>query len=88
MHLVFPSKRRNSLVISVAILKAARKGARKTHLIGLISLSNGQFVRYVEFLKAIGFIEECDKLYRTTDEGLKVIEEFDASSFMRSFLAA
>ena len=87
MNLTFPSKRRGSLVISIAILKAAKNGIRKTHLLTSVSLSYDQFIKYVEFLKAHGFIREYDTSYQTTDEGLKLIEEFDSSSLIRSILA-
>ena len=87
MDLTFPSKRRSSLVISIEILKAARKGVRKTRLLSMVSLSYGQFIRYTEFLKTHGFIREYDNLYQTTDEGLDLIEEFDSSSLIRSVLA-
>jgi predicted transcriptional regulator len=87
MHLTFPPKRRSSLVISVEILKAAKNGIRKTRLLSSVSLSYEQAIRYVEFLKKHGFIRECDGLYRTTDEGLKLIEEFESSSLIRSVLA-
>jgi len=84
--MAFPSKRREALVISVTILKAAKHGARTTRLMSLVSLSYGQFVRYVTFLKACGFIEEYDGLYQTTDRGLKLIDEFESSLFIRDLL--
>jgi predicted transcriptional regulator len=86
--LTFPFKRRSSLVISVAILKAAKNGIRKTRLLSSVSLSYEQFIRYVEFLKAHGFIDEYDGSYQTTGEGLKLIEEFESSSLIRSVLVA
>jgi predicted transcriptional regulator len=86
MDLTFLSKRRNSLVISIAILKAAKKGIRKTHLLASLSLSYEQFMRYIEFLKAHGFVEECGNLYKTTNEGLELIEEFNSSLLIRSIL--
>jgi len=86
VDLTFPSKRRSSLIISVAILKAAKKGTRQIHLLSSVSLSYGQFTRYIEFLKAHGFIEEKGYIYQTTDEGLRLIEEFDSSSLIQSFL--
>ena len=88
MDLTFPSKRRNSLVISIAILKAARGGIRKTHLLRSVAMNFGQFTTYIEFLKAHGFIEESGSWYQTTREGLGLIEEFDSSSLIRSVLAA
>ena len=87
MDLTFPSKRRSSLVISIAILKAAKRGTRKTHLLSSISMNCEQFTKYIEFLKAHGFIEENGSSYHTTDEGLELIEEFDTSSLIRSILA-
>jgi len=86
MELTFPSKRRNSLVISIAILKAAKKGIRKTRLLASLSLSYEQFMRYIELLEAHGFVEECGTLYQTTNEGLELIEEFNSSSLIRSIL--
>jgi predicted transcriptional regulator len=87
MNLTLPSKRRSSLVISVAILKAAKKDVKKTHLLCSLSLSYGQLIRYIEFLKAHGFIKECDTSYHTTDKGLELIEEFESSSLIRSIVA-
>jgi len=75
------------LVISVAILKAAKNGARITHLLNSVSLSYEQFIRYIEFLKAHGFIKQYDTLYQTTDKGLELIEEFTSSQLIRTVLA-
>ena len=75
------------MVISVDILKAAKNGVRITRLLSSVSLSYEQFTRYIEFLKARGFIKEYDALYRTTDKGLELIEEFDSSRLIRSVLA-
>jgi len=83
----FPSRRRGSLVISVAILEAAKKGVKKTRLLSSVSLSYEQLVRYIEFLKARGFIKEHDTSYQTTDKGLQLIEEFESSSFIRNVVA-
>lgn len=87
MDSTFPSKRRSSLAISIAILRAAKNGIRKTHLISSLSLSFPQFTKYVEFLKANGFIREYDTMYLTTDKGLELIEEYESSSLIRSVLA-
>jgi predicted transcriptional regulator len=88
MDLILLSKRRSSLVISIAILRAAKNDIKKTHLLSSLSLSYEQFTRYIEFLKAHGFIKECDTSYQTTDKGLELIEEFDSSSLIRSVVAA
>jgi predicted transcriptional regulator len=86
MDLTFPSKRRSSLAISVAILKAAKKDIRKTQLLRKVSLSSVQFTRYIGFLETHGFIEKCGSSYHTTSEGLELIEEFDSSSLIQSVL--
>ena len=87
MNLTRPFKRRESLVISIAILKAAKHGIRKTHLLSSVSMSSEQLNKYTEFLKAQGLVEEYGNLYQTTREGLELIEEFDSSSLIQSVLA-
>lgn len=87
MSLTSRSKRRSSLAISVAILKAAKNGVRKTHLLSRVSLSYEQLARYIEFLKTRGLIKEYGNSYQTTSEGLKLIEKVDSSSLIRSVLA-
>jgi predicted transcriptional regulator len=82
-----PSKKRDSLVISISIVKAASRGIRKTHLISSVSLSYELFTKYIQFLEAHGFIEEHDGFYQTTEKGLELIEEFDSSMLIRSVLA-
>lgn len=82
----FPSRRRGSLVISIAILEAARNGIRKTHLMGSVAMSYEQFSRYVEFLEVNGFVEKWGDLYRTTGKGLDLVAEFDSSPLTRSIL--
>lgn len=85
---VFPSQRREYLIISIAILKAAKNGVRKSHLISSVSLSYEQFVRYTSFLKSQGFITEDKTFYRTTNKGLGLIEEFESSPLIRGMLTA
>lgn len=87
MKIALPFKRRGTLVISVAILKAAKNGARMTHLLNDASLSYEQFVKYADFLENCGFIKEEGNLYQTTDKGLELIDEFETSSLIRSVLA-
>jgi predicted transcriptional regulator len=83
----FPSKKRESLVISISILKAASKGMRKTHLMNSVSLSYELFTKYIQFLRVHGFIEEHDGFYQTTEKGLELIKEFESSMLIRSVLA-
>lgn len=86
-EMIFLSRRRGSLVISVDILKAAKKGIRITHILSSVHLSYEQLNRYIEFLRARGFIEIYDDLYQTTDDGLQLIEEFDSSSLIQKVVA-
>jgi predicted transcriptional regulator len=88
MRSTFPPKRRGSLSISVAILKAARHGARQAILIKSVSLSYGQFTRYITLLKACGFISENGTFYQTTEKGKKLVKEFESSTLIRSVLVA
>ena len=76
-------KRRSFLAICIAILKAAKNGVKKTHLLCSASLSYEQLIRYVEFLKAHGLIEEHDSLFHTTHKGLRLIEEYESSALIR-----
>ena len=84
MNSSYPSRRRGSLAISIAILKAAKKGVLKTRLISSVALSYGQSLRYLEFLKANEFIETSGSLYKTTEKGLELIEEFESSPLTQS----
>ncbi len=81
-----PSRRRGTLVITVAILKASKKGILKTHILGSVALSYAQTNRYLEFLEANDFIEKYENMYRTTEKGLELIEEFKSSPLVRSIL--
>jgi predicted transcriptional regulator len=85
--MIFLSRRRGSLVISVAILKAARKGVHTTQLLSSVQLSYEQLTRYIQFLKTRGFIKRYDTSYQTTDKGLQLIKEFESSSLIRNVVA-
>lgn len=88
MSLAFSFKRRGSLAICLAILKAAKNGTKKTHLLNSASLSYGQLIRYAEFLKHCGFVEEYSNMLRTTDKGLELIREYESSSLIHVLTAA
>jgi predicted transcriptional regulator len=88
MSLVFSFKRRSSLAICLAILKAAKNGTKKTHLLNSVSLSYGQMIRYAEFLKHCGFVEEYCNMLRTTDKGLELIREYESSSLIHVLTSA
>lgn len=82
----FLNRRRESLVISVSLLKFARKGILKTHLLGAASLSYAQFIRYLDFLEDNGFVEKNGNYYKTTMKGLELIREFESSPLTQSIL--
>ena len=88
MNVKYPFKRRDSLVISVAILKAAKSGIRKTQLLSSASLSFTQFTIYAEMLEYRGFLRKSDSSYQTTKRGLELIKEVESSSLIRSILAS
>jgi len=87
MSYPFPSKRRENLIISVAILKVARHGVSTTGLIRQVSMNYAQFKKYITFLKAYGFLEKNDIFYKTTEKGVKLIEEFESSPLIRTVLS-
>lgn len=84
MNSGYPSRRRGTLAISIAILKTAKKGVLKTRLISSVALSYEQSMRYLEFLKTNEFIETYGNLYKTTEKGLELIEEFESSPLTQS----
>ena len=58
----------------VGILEAAQHGELKSHIINKLNLSYKQAESYLGHLLSKNFIEKEDKLYRTTEKGLNVIE--------------
>ena len=81
------SRRRGFLAITVAILKAAAKGVRKTHLLYSVGLSYEQLCKYLHFLRANGLIERRGEFFKTTVKGLELVGEFEASKLMRSIVS-
>lgn len=88
VNVKYPFKRRESLAISIAILKAAQHCIRKTQLLSSASLSFYQFTMYAEMLEARGFLRKSDSSYQTTKRGLELIKEVESSSLIRSILAS
>ena len=80
-------RRRERLLITVEILNAAAKGIIKTHLLYSVGLSFEQLTRYLNFLKANGFIEMNGGLYHTTSKGMELISEFESSPLTHIVLA-
>jgi predicted transcriptional regulator len=88
VNVKYPFKRRESLAISIAILKAAKRDIRKTQLLSSASLSFTQFTMYAEMLEAQGLLRKSDSSYQTTKRGLELIKEVESSSLIRSILAS
>ncbi len=86
MDSAFLSRRRGSLSITIAILKAAKKGIGITEVLYSVGLSYSQLAKYLRFLRATGFIEESNDLYKTTEKGLQLIKEFECSPLTRSIV--
>lgn len=84
MNSAFPSKRRGSLIITVSILRTARRGVKTTSLIRSVSMSYAQFTRYMTLLKTYGLIT-ADRTYcQTTEKGKELIKEFESSPLIQS----
>ena len=67
-------KRRVRRDIMIDILKIARYGKLKTHIMQEASLSFKQLEYYLKHLISKNFIKKEGRTYRTTDKGLSVIE--------------
>lgn len=87
MDSVFLSRRRGSLIITIAILRVAKNSVGKTEVLYSVGLSYSQLTKYLGFLIATGFVEKNSDLYKTTEKGLKLIKEFESSPLTRSVVA-
>ncbi len=67
-------KRRGRHEIILQILENAKDGARKTGIMFKVRLSYSQLEKYLNHLKAAGFITEESDIWRTTEKGFHVIE--------------
>lgn len=80
------TKRRDRHDIIVEILKTARSGKIKTHIMYKAKLSYAQINEYLPLLVNKGFLEPFTvkhrkvhkKLYRTTEKGVKLLENFES----------
>lgn len=80
------TKRRDRHDIIVEILKTARDGKIKTHIMYKAKLSYAQINEYLSILVDKGFLELFTvkrrkvrrKLYRTTEKGMKLLENFES----------
>jgi predicted transcriptional regulator len=81
-------RRRDRLLITIEILNVAKGGIIKTHILELVGLSYEQLTRYLNFLKANGFIKVNNGKYHTTQKGNALISEFESSPLTHIVLAA
>jgi predicted transcriptional regulator len=87
MDSAFLSRRRGTLIITVAILKATRNVVGRTTVMYSVGLSYSQLAKYLGFLVSRGFIEQKRGMYKTAEKGLRLIEEFESSPLTRSIVA-
>lgn len=74
-------KRRHELDIFIDILKAAKKGALKSHIAGITHLNYKQTIDYLDSLnhKKLIVIKKSDstsEIVQTTKRGLNLIEKY------------
>jgi len=87
MDSAFLSRRRGSLIITIAILKAAKNVVGITEVLYSVGLTYAQLTKYLGFLVASGFVEKKRGMYKTTEKGLNLLKEFDSSPLTRSIVA-
>ena len=68
--------RRNELDICADILRIARKGGRKTHLVYRANLNFNLLKRYVGKLGESGLLEKEGDYYYTTERGCEFLERY------------
>lgn len=56
------------------ILKFAKKGTKKTHIMYKVRLSHDMLEKYLNALKEADFITEESSIWKTTEKGLYVIK--------------
>jgi len=79
-------RRRDRHEIIVEILRTARSGKIKTHIMYKAKLSYAQINEYLPLLIGKGFLELFimkqrkvhRKLYRTTEKGMRLLENFES----------
>jgi predicted transcriptional regulator len=77
------SRRRDKHDIVLDILKIARGGKRKTHIMYKAKLSYGQLKVYLELLNDRGLLESNDGFYHTTSKGLDFIKTYEEISLFK-----
>jgi len=69
-----PRKRRARHDIIMEILKVAKKGMKKTHIMYKAKLSFDMIEKYLSALKEADFITEESGVWKTTEKGLHVVK--------------
>ena len=69
-----PLKKRAPHEIIMEILKVAKKGTKKTHIMYKAKLSFELREKYLNALKEADFITEESGIWKTTEKGLQVIK--------------
>jgi predicted transcriptional regulator len=67
-------RRRERHELVMEILKTAKNGARKTHIMKKVGLSYAQLKEYLNALKGGGFLTDESGILKTTQKGFHVIE--------------
>jgi len=77
-HSLARSKRRDKIDIAVDVLRVSKDGAKKTQIINKVNLNFFQSNRYIDLLVGKGLLRlgNPERLYKTTDKGLKLVEEY------------
>ncbi len=72
--------RRNDLDICADILRVARRGAKKTHLVYRANLNFSIVKKYIMKLMDGGFLEADNGRYFTTEGGVRFLERYEEIS--------
>ena len=88
VHMENVPKRRDRHDIIVEILKTARDGKIKTHIMYKAKLSYAQINEYLSLLVDKGFLDQfmvkrkkvLRKFYRTTEKGMQLLEDFESAA--------
>ncbi len=77
--------RRTCLEISIDILRVARDGAKKSHIVYRANLNFKVVKRYLKLLQHTGLLTLTDRFYRTTEKGAEYINHYD---YLREYMVS
>lgn len=75
------SKRRTNLKIFAEILKIAKNGVKKSHIVYKANLNFTTFEKYLKGLKKAGLMagpKSGSRVYKTTEKGVKYLNNFES----------